>query len=776
MKFGNTVVMVLFLFIWGIACCTRAAAQDIAGDENEVVVAQPVEEDGRDKPFDLGQIIVTGTKSERMLEDVSFYSSVVNMDETTLSGNQGLQDVMDRLAGVYIKKSFPGDTTAKLGLRGLGDNQGHTLILLDGVRLNDGYSGGMILDNVPLDDVDRIEVIRGPNSAIYGANAMGGVINIITKKPGKQKISLDTDFGTYNTNNYNLSYSEKFHSGMGLRLGYNRLETDGYVSQFKYRTISVDTSNPADTAGAVYNPIGNYERALIGEVGARHNEDDNIRLDLSYEFKPGTEMGMRYNYSDSEYEYETGHSWLTDLNGNPSASGTVYVSFPGDTNVYKITSADKTGNWIKGPGGEARDDYSFYYNTRTGSNTDLRFSLDTRTIKRWYNSGIPSSATPTSGSATHNYREEDNLDFRAEGNYYLDAHILTGGLEWRQNELDNGSWKVAFWKDENRSGQRTRLQAGKVRFRSIFLQDEITSGGSWIITPGLRYDNWKVYDGESLTASGTSLVPADPANYPMPSRTKSRVSPKIGLLFKPGGDVNWRFNFGQAFNPPGTYDLFGTWTTSSGTVYRSNPALKPEVNTAWDLGFDFIPGNRKFSMRATYFRNSLQDMISNITISTGPTVKQKENFGKVVIRGIELETDYKFNNRLTANFNMTSQMSKVKSAPDPAIVGLEMEQNPNLMYNLGFDYGLPLRGGDSFSLGINWNHRDKVHTYEDNSDNHSHVYGEYDEYDLVDVSFVYKLHSDKEFFINVDNLFDEDYYEYYLAPGRTFTAGMKLEF
>jgi len=303
------------------------------------------------------------------------------------------------------------------------------------------------------------------------------------------------------------------------------------------------------------------------------------------------------------------------------------------------------------------------------------------------------------------------------------------------------------------------------------------SGDSLIITPGLRYDTWKVYDGESLTASGTTLVPADPANYPMPSRSKSKVSPKIGFLFKPGGDVNWRLNYGQAFNPPGTYDLFGTWTASSGSIYRSNSALKPETNTAWDLGFDFIPDNKRFSCRATYFRNTLKNAINNITISAGPpAIYQKENFGKVVIQGLELEAAYQFNNRLRANFNLTNQGSKVKDAPDPTIIGREYSQNPNLIYNIGLDYKIPLESGNSIAASLNWNHRDKVHTQEDNSDNHDHVYGEYEEYDLLDFSIAYKWRKDKEFFINIDNLLDEDYYQYYLAPGRTLTAGMKLDF
>ncbi len=732
--------------------------------------------DNEEEPLYLGEIVITATKSKHALDDVSFHSSVVNMDNVTMSGNQNIQDVLKRLAGVYVERSAP--AMGGFGLRGLGNNQGHTLILLDGMRMNEGYSGSTILENIPLEDVERIEVIRGPNSALYGANAMGGVINVITRKPAERKFTLDTDFGTYATTNYNLSYSEKFPGGFGFRLGYNRTETDGYVCNFKYQAITVDNSKPVDSIGAVYNPIGSGNYALTGEIGARSAEDDNIRLEMSYEAKPGREMGVRYIRSGFEYEYEPGRGYITDLNGNPTASSTVYVGFPGDPNVYKITGANRTGNWLNGPSAKKNNQYQFYYNTRAGENTDLRFELDSSEMENWYNGSISSTATTTSGSGQHNYREEKDISLRTEGAWHLDKHLLTGGIELRRYELDNGTWNIAFWKDVDRSGRQTKLQRGKVGFRSVFLQDEIAAAdGRWLITPGFRYDHWRVYDGESLTASGTVLVPADPGNYPMPARTKSKVSPKIGLLYKPGGNVNWRANYGQAFNPPSTYDMFGTWVTSSGTIYRSNPALDPEMNTAWDLGADYTSNSKKFSLRTTYFNNILTDVITSVTVSTGPTIKQKENFGKVVIRGVEMDIGYAFNNRLTADLNVTNQGSMVKSAPPTAnAVGREYPHCPNLMYNIGLQYKRGRSKGRELKLNLNLGHMDKVHDEDDNSDNHSHVFGEYDEYTLLDFAFEYRLKKNKRFFMNIDNLLDEHYYQSFLAPGRAVSAGLKLEF
>jgi outer membrane cobalamin receptor len=177
---------------------------------------------------ELGQVVVTATKTEMEIGEVPQSTSVITHKEIMNSPFLSLPEVIQRAAGVQINQTGPmgGLSTAEIR----GSEAGQVLIMIDGRRINDAQSGQFDLSSLPLnkDDIERIEVLRGGASALYGADAMGGVINIITRTPSKAPYARASgSYGRFDTQLYSLTHRWKPGAwGYGLSVG--RESSDGY--------------------------------------------------------------------------------------------------------------------------------------------------------------------------------------------------------------------------------------------------------------------------------------------------------------------------------------------------------------------------------------------------------------------------------------------------------------------------------------------------------------------------------------------------------------------
>lgn len=139
--------------------------------------------------------IVTATRTPTPLEDIGNAVSVITRQQIVASQARTLGDVLRRAPGLSVVQSGkPGGQTSVF-LRGLNSNQ--TLFLIDGARINNPLSGLVVLSSFTPDEIERIEIVRGPQSTLYGADALGGVINIITRKgEGKINGSVSAEAGS----------------------------------------------------------------------------------------------------------------------------------------------------------------------------------------------------------------------------------------------------------------------------------------------------------------------------------------------------------------------------------------------------------------------------------------------------------------------------------------------------------------------------------------------------------------------------------------------------
>jgi len=175
----------------------------------------------QDTPLDLGDLVISGGFTPIEERAYGRAASVITAEEIEERGLRTVQDALRAVPGVSVNGS--GDSFTQVRIRGGEAN--HTLILLDGVPLSAGDSE-YILSGLQTANIERIEVLRGPQSVFYGSNASSGVINIITKKGGKgSEFGIDAEAGS----GYRLSgrYSYRTDRG-GLAINLARVDDDGY--------------------------------------------------------------------------------------------------------------------------------------------------------------------------------------------------------------------------------------------------------------------------------------------------------------------------------------------------------------------------------------------------------------------------------------------------------------------------------------------------------------------------------------------------------------------
>lgn len=177
--------------------------------------------------YDLGNVIVSATKTETYQGEVGSSTTVITAEEIKRSQKQTVSEVLRDVPGVTVMQTsaFGGQTSVYLR----GAKPGQTLVLIDGVEVNDPMSTDRSFDfaHLTTDNIERIEIVRGPQSTLYGSDAIAGVINIITKKgEGKPKLIGYFEGGSYNTFRENLGLSGSLGK-FNYSLSASRLDSDG---------------------------------------------------------------------------------------------------------------------------------------------------------------------------------------------------------------------------------------------------------------------------------------------------------------------------------------------------------------------------------------------------------------------------------------------------------------------------------------------------------------------------------------------------------------------
>jgi len=227
----------------------------------------------------LDPVVVTAARGPQRLADTTADVTVISRDEIARAGVQSLAELLQRQPGIQISMNGGAGSTSAVYLRGVNGNQ--TLVLIDGMRVGSATAGATALEAIPLDLIDHIEILRGPASSLYGADAVGGVIQVFTRRgDGAPAFNGSASYGTYGTG--------QATAGVGGASGAWRYAFQGgYQGSRGFNAIG----NLADFS---YNPDRDgYDRG-------------NASASVSYQFNAEHEVAAQYYYSRLSNRFDAG--------------------------------------------------------------------------------------------------------------------------------------------------------------------------------------------------------------------------------------------------------------------------------------------------------------------------------------------------------------------------------------------------------------------------------------------------------------------------------------
>ena len=274
-----------------------------------------------DDPAEFDEIVVSASRIERSLKTTPRSISIISAEEIRASTATSVVDLIRREANVNLQSFFGSDKFATLDIRGMGATAtSNVLVMVDGVRLNTDDLAGPDFSTISLSQIERVEIVRGGNSVRYGNGAVGGVINLITKRSMRATPQLDVQArrGAFDSDDYRLHAAAEL-GPLALSVDGADVDSDGYR----------DNEFIDKQTGAVRLDAFAFDDALELSLRASHHEDSyGLPGPLSLaDFKGSARDRRRSDRpfdrgSTTDNRYVAQASWHSDRYGELSATGT----------------------------------------------------------------------------------------------------------------------------------------------------------------------------------------------------------------------------------------------------------------------------------------------------------------------------------------------------------------------------------------------------------------------------------------------------------------------
>jgi hemoglobin/transferrin/lactoferrin receptor protein len=507
--------------------------------------------------YSLEDVVVSASKFEEKRKDVAQQTEVIRAKDLAFQNQSTSADVMSQTGNILVQKSQMGGGSPII--RGFETNK--VLMVVDGVRMNNAiYRGGHLQNILTLDNVtmDRVEILFGPGSTVYGSDALGGVMAFYTKNPilnttsgllvksnvfarygsaaGEASGHADVSLGTQK---FGSLTSFTYSSFGDLRQGGNR---NPFYGDWGKRTFYQQTFNGVDSM--VVNPDSRVQ------VGSGYSQYDLMQ---KFTFQPNARVGHVLNIQFSNSSDVPRYDRLTTVggNGNPSYA-----------------------QWYYGPAKRLFAAYTANFKAEKGI-------FDTGRLILAYQNIEESRHDRRFGSNNFNHRTEKlniislNLDYAKR----VGKQEIRYGLE-------------GFFNDVKSSAERTHpngdpaepLDTRYPNGGSSMLSAALYATHSWEIVPGKFILN----DGLRLSQVNLKAAWTDTTFFPFPfkdvSQSNLALNGNLGLVYMPGAD--WRFSLlgSTGFRAPNVDDLTKVFESVPGNVVVPNPGLKPERTFNFDLG------------------------------------------------------------------------------------------------------------------------------------------------------------------------------------------------
>ena len=655
--------------------------------------------------------VTTATKTEKNIDGVSASVIIVTKEDIEKISASTLKDVFEKIPSINAQFGrFPHPSSASkasVSIRGAGANG--TLILIDGKRLSGETEGPYELNRIPAAMIERIEIVKGSMSTLYGSDAIGGVINIITKKVDKNNSTLDVKYGQNGhgeakEKNVNFTTAGK-KEDIKYKLFGSIIDTSSYSKNKSYTQVATNPTTGAVLAANPQNGINGTNKVTFGDDSNVKNIGTRIEKDLN----DSVTLGVDLNYLDENREG-------TYIGSAQYAGGGLIKNTP-------VNSEDN--------------------NRRFDVSSDLKYQINddlsgqTKVYRSYYKKRNETTPITFEGPVSTKFSANVTIDtIESNLTYSLnDSNIITTGVEFREETRDSSAI--------NPVASSSDFITKKVKYESLFVQDEIALTDSLNATMGARYD--KI------------------------SNADNKATIQAGLVQKLTENTNLRANYAQGYRAPDIAELYVVSPSyKDGKRFGSDVIYGPKT-TAYDLKpeqsqtFEIALSNRleKLFSEIVLFNTKIDDKIELVSYGAGNAkYYTSENLDKVDIKGVELNLDYTLNHNADLNFNLTYLNTKDKST------NKELIFTPDLSASLGFNYKILSNVATNLSL------RYLGEQYSDTQNSATT-----DDYTLVDVGVNYDVNKTLTLYTGIDNIFDKKIEEELgTNVGAYYFAGARINF
>jgi vitamin B12 transporter len=687
----------------------------------------------------IPEVTVTVTRAETRRDAIPQSIALLSAADVDRTPAEEIADLLKKLAAVDVVQ-YPG-LLSGVGIRGFrpqtsGINQ-RTLILVDG-----RHAGLSNLSLLPTHAIERIEVLKGPAASLYGSNAMGGAVNVITRRSAAAiGGNVTASYGSFSTSelrgsvggavNSELDFDlgvAFFDRGGDFRVGGGNLFRDLLGGETLTQTMPDGTSTEITDAGdGEVRPFSQYS-----------SRAGNLRV--GYHFAPGIRIDARGEHFSADRVQGAGdiHSAFDSRTLKDVARRSGELGLSAAFGVHRVTARVYTSE---------EDSDSFNVPESDGGQAQF---VSFRSLNRWRGAQL-----------------QDVLD--------LADHSLTIGVDFSGARSESERFLGVDQRGAPFSpNYENRSIAGFGQAHLAFLEERI------VATLGARLDNvtFEVFETELLTTR-------------IPDRATTLVfNPSFGLQYRTAGGLRLRTSGGRAFVTPHAFEVAGRderriQGTGRIDLTEGNPDLRPENSFTWDLGVGFLDRVRGLDLDFAYFRTDVRDRIvlqtdvpAGVELTpAGDTIQSITSYinaDREEIRGFEGRLSYDFGSSIGRGSLLRLFANGTRILRADQIAGQEVLPSKNVA-DLTLSYGIEYDDLRRYSARLTGRY---VGERLDTDWNAWPAEVAYPAFMTLDLAGNLRVTDRYGLALHVSNLTDEHYYEIrgFPLPGRMLRLSVSANF
>lgn len=614
----------------------------------------------------LGEVVVSSVRHDQMIKEVSVPLEIVDRAQIESSSSVTISDVLQQEPGVAVSRD--GVWATGVNIRGLGEQR--IVMMVDGYRIETATDLMASLTFFDVDDINRIEVIKGASSSLYGTGAMGGIVNVITKE------------GYFNSTPY---FNGSFNSGFG---SVNELFTRKLTISSGSNRWFVRLTGSLRDADDIKTPEGTIQNSQFS--------DESISLSAGISLFNNHTFKINYQFFDAD---DVGIPGGAAFPGPATAtySDAKRELFSANYKIENITSTFKALN-IK------------YYRQFISRDVEL---IPNSSIVTPTRITTPELTTPVGEHTTNGFQIQSDWSFSTTNSFIagIDAwqrNVFTSREKYIRVDVLNTSGDTIATNNLVRG--ETPMPESSFGTAGIYFQNEqkmlnndlkVIVGGRF---DGVRIANEQAFDYDYLITNGVrnDTPPNQRITFEKNEEYKISWSANVGLLYAVAKDMDLSFNAGRSFRAPSLEESF-KYIDLGNMVRLGDPNLNPEKGYTVDLGFRVWKPNFHFKING--FVNWLSDMIVEVpgefiyTYTTGvvDTIPAliNSNVDEARLYGVDMNIEFRFFKSFTL-YGLGSFVRGLDTKNDKSLPLI-----PPLNGRIGLKYELPKYVGfDLIAVGF----------------------------------------------------------------------------